>query len=86
MSKAKFKRSKPHIIIGTIGHVDHGRATLSDSINKVLNLGDTSESFDCANIDKTHDKKTRGITINAAHIDDPVTKFKKHFVKGDDEK
>ncbi len=69
MAKQKFERSKPHVNIGTIGHVDHGKTTLTASITKVLNLAGTSEFVDYANIDKAPEERERGITINTAHVE-----------------
>ncbi|WP_085832305.1 elongation factor Tu [Clostridium merdae] len=69
MAKAKFERNKPHINIGTIGHVDHGKTTLTAAITKVLNLNGTSEFVDYANIDKAPEERARGITINTSHVE-----------------
>ncbi|MBE6753155.1 MAG: elongation factor Tu [Ruminococcaceae bacterium] len=69
MAKQKFERSKPHVNIGTIGHVDHGKTTLTAAITKVLNLAGTSEFVDYANIDKAPEERERGITINTAHVE-----------------
>ena len=69
MAKAKFERTKPHINIGTIGHVDHGKTTLTAAITKVLNLKGTSEFVDYANIDKAPEERARGITINTSHVE-----------------
>ena len=69
MAKAKFERSKPHINIGTIGHVDHGKTTLTAAITKVLNLKGDSEFVDYANIDKAPEERERGITINTAQVE-----------------
>ena len=69
MAKAKFERSKPHINIGTIGHVDHGKTTLTAAITKVLNLEGDAEFVDYANIDKAPEERERGITINTAHVE-----------------
>ena len=69
MAKAKFERNKPHVNIGTIGHVDHGKTTLTAAITKVLNLGGAAEFVDYANIDKAPEERERGITINTAHVD-----------------
>ena len=69
MAKAKFERSKPHINIGTIGHVDHGKTTLTAAITKVLNLKGDSEFVDYAHIDKAPEERERGITINTAHVE-----------------
>ena len=69
MAKAKFERNKPHVNIGTIGHVDHGKTTLTAAITKVLNLKGEAEFVDYANIDKAPEERERGITINTAHVE-----------------
>ena len=71
MAKAKFERTKPHVNIGTIGHVDHGKTTLTAAITKVLALEDTSLAAFTAydQIDKAPEEKARGITINTAHVE-----------------
>ena len=69
MAKAKFERTKPHINIGTIGHVDHGKTTLTAAITKVLALAGEAEFVDYANIDKAPEERERGITINTAHVE-----------------
>ena len=69
MSKAKFERSKPHANIGTIGHVDHGKTTLTAAITKVLAEQGGAEFRDYANIDSAPEEKARGITINTAHVE-----------------
>ena len=69
MAKEKFNRSKPHVNIGTIGHVDHGKTTLTAAITKVLNLEGDAEFVDYANIDKAPEERERGITINTAHVE-----------------
>ena len=69
MAKAKFERNKPHVNIGTIGHVDHGKTTLTAAITKVLNLKGDSDFVDYANIDKAPEERERGITINTAHVE-----------------
>jgi len=71
MAKAKFERSKPHVNIGTIGHVDHGKTTLTAAITKVLALEDkTLASFTAYDqIDKAPEEKARGITINTSHVE-----------------
>ena len=69
MAKAKFERTKPHVNIGTIGHVDHGKTTLTAAITKVLNLEGDAEYVDYANIDKAPEERERGITINTAHVE-----------------
>ena len=70
MSKAKFERNKPHVNIGTIGHVDHGKTTLTAAITLVLNKRMGSGEFvDYANIDKAPEERERGITINTSHVE-----------------
>ena len=69
MAKAKFERNKPHVNIGTIGHVDHGKTTLTAAITKVLNLEGDAEFVDYANIDKAPEERERGITINTSHVE-----------------
>ena len=69
MAKAKFDRSKPHVNIGTIGHVDHGKTTLTAAITKVLAAKGGAEFMDYANIDKAPEERERGITINTAHVE-----------------
>ncbi|NLX79611.1 MAG: elongation factor Tu [Clostridiales bacterium] len=69
MAKAKFDRTKPHVNIGTIGHVDHGKTTLTAAITKALALKGTSHFVDYANIDKAPEEKERGITINTSHVE-----------------
>ena len=69
MAKAKFERTIPHVNIGTIGHVDHGKTTLTAAITKVLNLEGDAEYVDYANIDKAPEERERGITINTAHVE-----------------
>ena len=71
MSKAKFERTKPHVNIGTMGHIDHGKTTLTAAITKVLADADPSNnSFtEFANIDKAPEERERGITINISHVE-----------------
>ena len=69
MAKAKFDRSKPHVNIGTIGHVDHGKTTLTAAITKVLSLQGLADFTDYANIDKAPEERERGITINTSHVE-----------------
>ena len=69
MAKAKFDRSKPHVNIGTIGHVDHGKTTLTAAITKVLAAKGGAEFMDYANIDKAPEERERGITINTSHVE-----------------
>ena len=69
MAKEKFERTKPHCNIGTIGHVDHGKTTLTAAITKVLSEKGEAEFVDYANIDKAPEERARGITINTAHVE-----------------
>ncbi len=69
MAKEKFNRSKPHVNIGTIGHVDHGKTTLTAAITKRLAEKGGAEFVDYANIDKAPEERERGITINTAHVE-----------------
>ena len=69
MAKAKFERNKPHVNIGTIGHVDHGKTTLTAAITKYLSLKGQAAFEDYANIDKAPEERERGITINTAHVE-----------------
>ena len=69
MAKAKFERTKPHVNIGTIGHVDHGKTTLTAAITKTLASKGQAEFIDYANIDKAPEERERGITINTSHVE-----------------
>ena len=69
MAKEKFERTKPHVNIGTIGHVDHGKSTLTAAITKVLAEKGQAEFQDYSNIDKAPEERERGITINTAHVE-----------------
>ena len=69
MAKQKFDRSKPHVNIGTIGHVDHGKTTLTAAITKYLAFSGKANYTDYASIDKAPEEKERGITINTAHVE-----------------
>jgi elongation factor Tu len=69
MSKQKFERNKPHLNIGTIGHVDHGKTTLTAAITKVLEKSGNASYVEFADIDKAPEEKERGITINIAHVE-----------------
>ena len=69
MSKAKYERSKPHVNIGTIGHVDHGKTTTTAAISKVLSDLGLAQKVDFDNIDAAPEEKERGITINTSHIE-----------------
>ena len=69
MAKQAFERNKPHVNIGTIGHVDHGKTTLTAAITKYLSLKGQAQFEDYANIDKAPEERERGITINTAHVE-----------------
>jgi len=69
MAREKFERSKPHVNIGTIGHVDHGKTTLTAAITATLSLGGNAELKNYADIDAAPEEKARGITINTAHVE-----------------
>ena len=69
MAKAKFERTKPHVNIGTIGHVDHGKTTLTAAITKTLSLANGSEFLDYSQIDNCPEERARGITINSRHVE-----------------
>ena len=69
MAKQKFERTKPHVNIGTIGHVDHGKTTLTAAITKYLSMQGYADFEDYASIDKAPEEKARGITINTAHVE-----------------
>ena len=69
MAKQKFERNKPHVNIGTIGHVDHGKTTLTAAITKYLALQGKAEYTDYSSIDKAPEERERGITINTAHVE-----------------
>ena len=73
MARDKFERSKPHVNVGTIGHVDHGKTTLTAAITKVLGLQGLAEATDFDQIDKAPEEKERGITIATAHIEYETT-------------
>ncbi len=69
MGKEKFARNKPHVNIGTIGHVDHGKTTLTAAITKVLAMKGRAEKMDYADIDNAPEERARGITINIRHVE-----------------
>lgn len=69
MAKQKYERSKPHVNIGTIGHVDHGKTTTTAAISKVLAAKGLAQKVDFENIDQAPEERERGITINTAHIE-----------------
>jgi len=69
MAKAKFERTKPHVNVGTIGHVDHGKTTLTAAITKVLSFKNFATFVSYDNIDKAPEERERGITIATAHVE-----------------
>ena len=69
MAKQKFERTKPHVNIGTIGHIDHGKTTLTAAITKYLAMQGKAEYTDYSSIDKAPEERERGITINTAHVE-----------------
>ena len=81
MAKQKFERSKPHVNIGTIGHVDHGKTTLTAAITTVLANRGFAEAFNYADIDRAPEEKERGITINTAHVEYQTAK--RHYAHVD---
>ena len=81
MAKEKFERTKPHVNIGTIGHVDHGKTTLTAAITKVLAMKGDAQFMDYANIDKAPEERERGITINTAHVEYQTAK--RHYAHVD---
>ena len=81
MAKAKFDRSKPHVNVGTIGHVDHGKTTLTAAITMTLAAKGLSEKRDYADIDSAPEEKARGITINTAHVEYQTAK--RHYAHVD---
>ena len=81
MAKAKFERTKPHFNLGTIGHVDHGKTTLTAAITTVLAKKGLAEERDYASIDKTPEERARGITINSTHVEYQTAK--RHYAHVD---
>jgi elongation factor Tu len=81
MSKEKFTRSKPHLNIGTIGHVDHGKTTLTAAITKVLSKAGGAKFVEFSEIDKAPEERERGITINIAHVEYETAK--RHYAHVD---
>ena len=81
MAKAKFERTKPHVNIGTIGHVDHGKTTLTAAITKWLALQGKADYTDYSSIDKAPEERERGITINTAHVEYETAK--RHYAHVD---
>jgi elongation factor Tu len=81
MSKAKFERDKPHVNVGTIGHVDHGKTTLTAALTSVLATLFGGEKVDFANIDKAPEERARGITISTSHVE--YNSSKRHYAHVD---
>ena len=81
MAKQKFERTKPHVNIGTIGHIDHGKTTLTAAITKYLALQGKAEYTDYSSIDKAPEERERGITINTAHVEYETAK--RHYAHVD---
>ncbi|MEG1752147.1 MAG: elongation factor Tu [Clostridia bacterium] len=81
MAKAKFDRSKPHVNVGTIGHVDHGKTTLTAAITMVMSLDGKSDKMRYEDIDKAPEEKARGITINTSHVE--YSTDKRHYAHVD---
>src|SRR6202789_4194454 len=81
MAKEKFIKDKPHVNIGTIGHVDHGKTTLTAAITTVLSKKGLAEVRDYSSIDNAPEEKERGITINTAHVEYQTTK--RHYAHVD---
>ncbi|MBU1060977.1 MAG: elongation factor Tu [Proteobacteria bacterium] len=81
MSKAKFERTKPHVNVGTVGHIDHGKTTLTAAITAVLATKGQATFTDFSNIDKAPEEKERGITIATAHVEYETTK--RHYAHVD---
>ena len=81
MAKQKFERTKPHVNIGTIGHIDHGKTTLTSAITKYLAMQGGAEYTDYSSIDKAPEERERGITINTAHVEYETAK--RHYAHVD---
>ena len=81
MAKAKFERTKPHVNIGTIGHVDHGKTTLTAAITMVLAAKGQAQKMRYDEIDKSPEEKARGITINTSHVEYETAK--RHYAHVD---
>ena len=81
MAKQKFERTKPHVNIGTIGHVDHGKTTLTAAITKTLSLNGGAEFMDYSQIDNCPEERARGITINSRHVEYETAK--RHYAHVD---
>ena len=81
MSKQKFERTKPHVNVGTIGHVDHGKTTLTAAITKVLATRGLADFVAFDQIDKAPEERERGITIATAHVEYQTKN--RHYAKSD---
>jgi len=81
MGKETFERTLPHVNVGTIGHVDHGKTTLTAAITKVLSLKGWADAIDFANIDKAPEERARGITISTSHVE--YKSDKRHYAHVD---
>ena len=81
MAKQKFVKDKPHVNIGTIGHIDHGKTTLTAAITKFLAMQGGAEYTDYSSIDKAPEERERGITINTAHVEYQTNNRKGHNYK-----
>src|SRR5256712_11620210 len=81
MAKAKFQRTKPHVNVGTIGHVDHGKTTLTSAVTQVLAKKGVAQYIPFDQIDKTPEEKARGITIATAHVE--YESVKRHYAHVD---
>src|SRR3989339_695354 len=81
MSKKKFERTKPHVNVGTVGHIDHGKTTLTAAITRVLSLKGQATFTDFSEIDKAPEEKARGITIALAHVE--YETVKRHYAHVD---
>ena len=79
MAKQKFERTKPHVNIGTIGHVDHGKTTLTAAITKYLALKGQAQYEDYSSIDKAPEERERGITISVSHVEYETVVFTNQF-------
>ena len=80
MGKQKFERTKPHMNVGTIGHIDHGKTTLTAAITKWCSLRGMADFRPFDSIDNAPEEKERGITINIAHVEYETTKDRKSVV------
>ena len=81
MAKEKFERTKPHVNVGTIGHVDHGKTTLTSAITKTLATKGLAQFVACDQLDKAPESRERGITISTAHVE--YESDKRHYAHVD---